>query len=1305
MATPMRFDTLGLILSLGVVASVSAQEQVSRPAGMMRMQLPAQTTNAVSQTFQPFSADLRLAMTGQLTDAATPATADALYVWDASAQVWQGLYHGSVGGWQDIDEEGDFFDTFTLAQGVGLHVVNKQTFAQSLFLRGWVVFDGGQAVTLPPGLSLIGPTAFAPSGINSSSLAADGALGASTESAADQVTDLHFNTIAWLLANTNSMHHLKWLQAGTTNTLSTITLTPGEGYWYRRDGLSAPLTWQQPIAYPDLFLSSTGTPAVTSIAVDDIAHTATLSIRASGAPGETLDIYFQDLALGEAFSSTSEWSVAAQNIATLGQTSISWVDDPSGGRPDPDAVFARVYTVGRAHIDTDGDGIPDVRETYLDGTDPLDQSQPPQAPAFASNPLLVRGAKTGVAYVNSIAASATDGNNDPLTFTLVSGPAWLAMSPGGVLSGTPTLEHLGDQTAVVSVSDGNGGVASTTLLLSVTSPGLFTFPFTENFEAPVVSGYVQGQSPPAWIKATAGYGANQQGLVNKNGGAFAAPNPNKQGYAFRYTNSGLTTVQGVVGALESGRKYQVSFRAVKNGTSGGTFYRVQLVAVNSGAARTDVRTGASGITVLAETQGYAPTSGAWMSGSFSFTADPALVGAHLGKDVAVRLIGATTGAIMDDVKVHTDKMPDTDNDGLYDQWELLYLGLLNASGSGDAYSDADGDGLPLIMEMLAGTDPNAADTDGDGFNDLQEVLAASDPLNPNITPASLADADGDEMPDVWETKYGLNPQLKDAFLDPDLDGLANLYEFLGGSNPKVKDTDADGFDDWFEVVQAGSKPYLPDLAGSHQVLHSQTGISTTSRVGEWLHSGSSLHTVDRGGQATYTLNAPTSGVFMVEFLCSQFDPDATLPGFAINVSAGGTSLGRHIETLSFGAVTPVRRILPHRQAGPVTVTLDWHYRIGNGTLRIIEVRLVRLDGMDADESGTPDWLESRNTTHATASTPAEQSYVSPVCFEGTSMVDLASLSLSTSAGGGEVLPLQPGIENNWYANVPLDPTLPTDVVLFGETGGVIVSNQVEWAVWNLLQAPTNTVTIRRGDAMKLSAYPEAATNGVVTIDVAGITNFVADIDTPLVHLFDTEGTFTVAGDYNGVLSTQLTVHVVAADFAAGTPLWVNKSLLTQHPGVPSAVVVEADPRLVTTTAARPDGGTDITLTIDAPEPRRLVARLGGPDGPVLDAVTYQGFDLRSNSLDLTTIHTWADGSKLIRMTVKVTEVFAGMTVVVKNVGGDFWYADGSTQLTLTAADFDELGEASVYFITSPVKTGGVCHFLHVNYNGQHIGTR
>ena len=136
MATPMRFDTLGLILSLGVVASVSAQEQVSRPAGMMRMQLPAQTTNAVSQTFQPFSADLRLAMTGQLTDAATPATADALYVWDASAQVWQGVYHGSVGGWQDIDEQGDFFDTFTLAQGVGLHVVNKQTFAQSLFLRG-----------------------------------------------------------------------------------------------------------------------------------------------------------------------------------------------------------------------------------------------------------------------------------------------------------------------------------------------------------------------------------------------------------------------------------------------------------------------------------------------------------------------------------------------------------------------------------------------------------------------------------------------------------------------------------------------------------------------------------------------------------------------------------------------------------------------------------------------------------------------------------------------------------------------------------------------------------------------------------------------------------------------------------------------------------------------------------------------------------------------------------------------------------------------------------------------------------------
>ncbi len=84
----------------------------------------------------------------------------------------------------------------------------------------------------------------------------------------------------------------------------------------------------------------------------------------------------------------------------------------------------------------------------------------------------------------------------------------------------------------------------------------------------------------------------------------------------------------------------------------------------------------------------------------AFTSGDLLIGYN---DAFASIGGIDNFAIFDNLRVET-AVPDYDNDGLLDQWEIQFFGSLSA----DPNADADGDGLSNNHEFLAGTNPTNA---------------------------------------------------------------------------------------------------------------------------------------------------------------------------------------------------------------------------------------------------------------------------------------------------------------------------------------------------------------------------------------------------------------------------------------------------------------------------------------------------------------------------------------------------------------------------------------------------------------------
>ena len=121
------------------------------------------------------------------------------------------------------------------------------------------------------------------------------------------------------------------------------------------------------------------------------------------------------------------------------------------------------------------------------------------APVFSVNPIAKPDGSESTAYSGqTVAGSTTDPDvGDTVSFSKISGPAWLTVATTGSLGGTPPVGAAGANSFVVRATDGSGATADATLNITIIAASL----------------------PVPWQSLTIGSG-NLAGSATHNSGAF-----------------------------------------------------------------------------------------------------------------------------------------------------------------------------------------------------------------------------------------------------------------------------------------------------------------------------------------------------------------------------------------------------------------------------------------------------------------------------------------------------------------------------------------------------------------------------------------------------------------------------------------------------------------------------------------------------------------------------------------------------------------------------------------------------------------
>jgi hypothetical protein len=269
-----------------------------------------------------------------------------------------------------------------------------------------------------------------------------------------------------------------------------------------------------------------------------------------------------------------------------------------------------------------------------------------------------------------------------------------------------------------------------------------------------------------------------------------------------------------------------------------------------------------------------------------------------------------------------------------------------------------------------------------------------------------------------------------------------------------------------------------------------------------------------------------------------------------------------------------------------------------------------------------------------------------------------------------------------------------------------VQKTVTWETTNVL-TDDSYIEVRQNDSLKLTAYPEGATDGSISITVEG-TTYNPTISSPVVHKFETAGSVTVTAVYTPTVGEPITktatVRVCRAVFSSAPACVVGYWRSWENPNIGEEAVLEYDSNLSVKETAL-SSGRKIDMLTNVDNDSYMIAHLG-PKGPIMDSVKLYTITYTTHGAEgyYKLLETYTDGSMLIEGYIYLSEVPSDISIVLTIFAAGITFEGGTTEITLTAEDFDENGVARYRLIKPPGAATATCHHIRIYQGTEYINT-